>query len=55
LKQARAARKWLPFNEISDERELIRSVRQQTCISLNAAEFKQAWDMLKARQEALKG
>jgi hypothetical protein len=42
-------------NEISTERELTRSVRQQTRISLNAAEFKNAWEMLKARQEALKG
>jgi hypothetical protein len=45
----------VPVNDISDERELTRSVRQQTCISLNAAEFKQAWDMLKARKETLGG
>jgi hypothetical protein len=42
-------------NDISDERELTRSVRQQTCISLNAAEFKSAWDMLKAKEAEFKG
>jgi hypothetical protein len=39
----------VPVNDISDERELTRSVRQQTCISLNAAEFRRAWDTLKAK------
>lgn len=43
----------VPVNDISTERELTRSVRQQTCISLNAAEFKRAWDLLKARQAEL--
>lgn len=45
----------VPVNDISDERELTKSVRQQTCISLNAAEFKRAWDMLKARRAELQG
>jgi hypothetical protein len=45
----------VPVNDISDERELTRSVRQQTCISQRDAEFKRAWDMLKAREGALKG
>ena len=42
-------------NEISDERTLTQSIRQQTCISLNAAEFKAAWDMLKAREAEVNG
>ncbi len=42
-------------NDISEERELTRSIRQQTCISLRDAEFKQAWEMLKARQAELEG
>jgi hypothetical protein len=32
----------VPVNDISDERELARSVRQQTGISLRDAEFKRA-------------
>lgn len=40
-------------NEISDERTLTRSVMQKSSISLNAAEFKNAWEMLKAKKEAL--
>ncbi len=42
-------------NEISDTRTLTRSVMQKSSISLNAAEFKNAWDRLKAKKEALKG
>jgi hypothetical protein len=42
-------------NEISTERELTRSVSQQTCIGLRDAEFKRAWDMLKAKKEAIEG
>lgn len=45
----------VPVNDISAERELTRSVRQQTCISLNAGEFKQAWDKLKAKESELRG
>jgi hypothetical protein len=40
-------------NEISDERTITRSVMQKSSISLNAAEFKNAWEMLKAKKEAL--
>ena len=43
------------MNEISDERDLTLSVGQQACISLNAAEFKNAWEMLKAKEAELKG
>ncbi len=42
-------------NEISDERELTKSIRQQTCISLRDAEFKRLWDMLRARHAELQG
>jgi hypothetical protein len=42
-------------NKISDTRTLTQSVRQQTCISLNAAEFKAAWNMLRAKDAELKG
>lgn len=45
----------VPVNDISNERELTKSVRQQTCISLRDAEFKRAWDMLKTRESKLKG
>ncbi|MBA2731337.1 MAG: hypothetical protein H0U54_00440 [Acidobacteria bacterium] len=45
----------IPVNEISDERELTKSIRQQTCISLRDAEFKRSWDMLMARHAELQG
>lgn len=47
--------KGIHVNEISDQRELTRSIMQKSYISLNAAEFKAAWDMLKVRHEELNG
>jgi hypothetical protein len=47
--------KGIHVNEISDERVLTRSVMQKSCISLRDAEFKAAWEMLKARDSEVNG